>query len=425
MTSQNLDPSNRQDFVWNRTLTITDYVLTHWMLETAADPWTAAVGIAKEQSATLMDMSSYGISVDLGASTARVVDIEELGEAEDRLLPEFRLQTDVYEVEPSTSRNRVRVQIAFPIANFGSSLTNLWSAMIAETFRLGFVSGLKLIDFELPDTYLAQFPGPKHGTEGIRELLQIRDRPLLCRSTRPAVGLSSKDMATINECVLRHGFDFVKDDELTCDTPLSAFADRQRQMAAMARRVEAETGEKKMCVANCIDNPRKAFALASQAQAAGVHALLAAPCLQGLGMLGDLRDETGLVVISHNSGEDTLVRHPRFGVSRPAWIKIQRLAGADMIMLPTEFMTNAMAADSKRACIYAAAGPLGDCRPALPILAGGKRPEDLSTITAAIGSPDFVVIAATAVDGHPDGPAAGARAFREAWQVDHAHRVSC
>jgi ribulose 1,5-bisphosphate carboxylase large subunit-like protein len=53
----------------------------------------------------------------------------------------------------------------------------------------------------------------------------------------------------------------------------------------------------------------------------------------------------------------------------------------------------------------------------MPIIRGGKQPEHLAQYTADIGSPDYMITAATWLDNHPQGMQAGARAFRDAWDT--------
>ena len=86
-------------------------------------------------------------------------------------------------------------------------------------------------------------------------------------------------------------------------------------------------------------------------------------------------------------------------------------------MMPGEFATTAMSRADARACIDAASGPLGALLPALPILCGGKRADALREYVDQVGSNDFMLIVAAAVDEHPDGIEAGARAFRAAWSA--------
>ena len=280
---------------------------------------------------------------------------------------------------------------------------------------MGFLNALKLLDLDFPKPFLDQFTGPKHGVSGIKSQLRITDRPIFCRSARPAVGLTTEMMLKINESVLRGGFDAVKDDELTCDTPLSPFMDRIKRMVNLVRHMEDETGERKYYIANIIDNPSLTFQLADAAARAGVNALLVSPPIQGFTIAGEIAQRTGLAVLCHNSWEDILTRHPRFGVSRALYLKMQRICGADMIMLPGDFATDTMDEEESQKCVTACTGPLGNIKPSLPIIAGGKSAERLQQYLNAIGGTDFMIIAATAVDNHPDSIEGGARAFREAW----------
>ena len=120
-------------------------------------------------------------------------------------------------------------------------------------------------------------------------------------------------------------------------------------------------------------------------------------------------------MLCHPSWEDILTRHPRFGISRALYFKMQRLCGADMLILPGDFATDFMDEEEAQKCVAACMEPLGNIKPILPIIAGGKSPESLRQYVNAVGSTDFMIIAATAVDSHPQGIEAGARAFREAW----------
>ena len=177
----------------------------------------------------------------------------------DGMLPAYRLNTAVYQtgIYREKGYGRAKVKIAFPVANFGRSLVNLWNAIGAELYRLGFLNAIKLLDITFPKPFLDQCPGPLHGAPGIKSQLRITDRPIFCRSARPAVGLTTEMMLKINENVLRGGFDVVKDDELTCDTPLSPFMDRIKRMVNLVRRMEDETGWRRYYVANIIYNPSR------------------------------------------------------------------------------------------------------------------------------------------------------------------------
>jgi ribulose-bisphosphate carboxylase large chain len=282
--------------------------------------------------------------------------------------------------------------------------------------RMGFLNAVRLVDLEIPDQLLARYRGPLHGIDGLREGLGVFDRPLLCRPSLP-VGLDTKEMLRIGEQVLLGGFDIVKDDELTFDNAASPFRERVRGMVEMKKRVEDLTGEKKHYIANVIEGPIEALELADVAVEEGADGLLVAPALQGLEIASVLGRRTGAVTFAHPAWADVSTRHPRFGVSAALVCKLLRLSGADMVSLPGDFATFDSDPEEARACITACTGPLGGLKPSLPVMFGGKRPAGFPMYVEAAGGYDFMIIATNAVDAHPEGMAAGARAFREAWDA--------
>ncbi len=420
MSSEYLDPSKpRAAYLWNAQLDPADYLVATYRVETSVDPELAAIAMAKEQSAGTLVFPGSDAVDNIEAWTARVTAVEKLGETATVMLPGYRLNTPVYDTGGGGGEDCqvCQVSIAFPIRMFGRSMTGLWNAVGGELHRLGFVNALRLLDLRFPDDYLAGFHGPRHGAVGLRQRLGVWERPIFCRSARPAVGLSTEAMLRINEQVLRGGFDVVKDDELTPDASPSPFAERVKAMARMVRRAEDATGARKMYFANVIAEIRQTLDYARTAVRAGVDGLLVSPMLQGLEIARTVAEETGLPVLAHNTWEDVCLRHPRFGVAHSLYIAIQRIIGVDLIMLPGAFASGSMQASDERTCVAECAEPRGTIRPVLPIMAGGKTPASLVDCLRAAGSPDFMLIAAAAVDQHPAGVFAGAQAFRQAWDA--------
>jgi len=418
MGSESLDNEDIQLYIWHDGLDPNKYVEATYYFESAISPEITAVAMAKEQSALISGgIASIDPAYNLSPYTARVTSVQLLGETTNTTLPFYRLSIPVYSTGVYREEGYwcANAKISFPIANFGPSLTNLWSAAGGELHRLGFLNALKLLDIDAPKSFLSQLSGPRYGIPGVKSQLQTENRPIFCRSTRPAVGLTTEMMLKINEAVLRGGFDAIKDDELTCDTPLSPFTARIKMMVNLVRRMEDETGERKYYIANIIASPLRTLELADAAAEVGANAVLVSTLLQGFEIAGEIAQRTGLAVLCHNSWHDALCRHPRFGVSHALHFKMQRISGADMIMLPGDFATDYIDQGEAKDCLSACIGSLGDIQPSLPIIAGGKRASHLRQYLAAIGGTDFMIIAATALDTHPEGIEAGARAFREAW----------
>jgi ribulose-bisphosphate carboxylase large chain len=414
--SKSASSNEMQMYTWEDGLDPADYVDAVFDVDTPIDPDEAAISIAREQSTTT-DRVPGGSGYDLSPWRARVKSVEVLDEDVPPTVPGFWLDTLSYThaSERQGACSRALVRIAFPVRACGASSTNMWNLVGCEVHRMGFLSGIRLVDIELPEGLLETYQGPLHGIDGIRAGLGVDDRPLLCRPALP-VGIDTAEMVRMNEQVLLGGFDIVKDDEITFDNETSPFRERVRAMVEMKHRVEDVTGERKYYVANVIDGPVKALELADVAVEEGADGLLVAPAIQGLEIASMLGRRTGAFTFAHPAWLDVGVRHPRFGVSPGLACKLQRLSGADLVSLPGDFATPSANPDDSRACISGCTDPLGVVRSSLPVMFGGKRPEGFPTYLEAARGIDFMIIATNAVDSHPGGMVEGARAFRDAWE---------
>ena len=415
MSTENLHLAEEASLFWHDGLNPQDYIAATYVVETRHDPKMVAASIALEQSISgLFDPFASGL--DQSARTGRVQDLEVLGKAEGELCPPYRLNTAVYgaETEMPGSLQSVRIKIAFPLINLGAGVASLLNAVYGEVPRLGILTAARLEEVQLTENYLARFPGPRYGVEGLRAKWQVKGRPFFCRSARPAVGISDDLLARVVGEVLCGGFDFVKDDELTTDGGLDALAGRLRAVLPALAMAQRETGEAKGYIVNLIDDPQAAWRRLAVAEHEGAHGVLVAPGLQGLGFLKELRERSALMVLAHNTGLDGETRAPRWGVHPAVHMLLQRLCGADLVMMPGSAATPYQDRDEIARCLAACFDPLGSIAAALPVIAGGKRPDEMAGYLHDMGGADFCAIVATSVDGHPNGLRAGAAAFRKA-----------
>ena len=134
MSSESLDREDIDLFLWRDDLDPMDYVEATYYLETLVEPELAAVAMAKEQSTAIGKVPGTEQGYDLTPCTARVTSVEPLGKTKDSMLPTYRLNTPVYQAGIYRKKGywRATVRIAFPVVNFGSSLTNLWNAIGGE-----------------------------------------------------------------------------------------------------------------------------------------------------------------------------------------------------------------------------------------------------------------------------------------------------
>lgn len=391
-----------------------DRIEADYLLETPLDPRRAAEIMAGEQSSGTF-VPVPGETPELKARAAARVEALEVIESDltCRSLPS---STGEWGGERIT---RAHVTLSWPLANLGPSLPNLLSTIAGNLFELAGVSGLRLLDIRLPDAFAAAYPGPAFGIEGTRRLTGIEGRPLIGTIVKPSVGLGAEETADLVRELCEGGIDFIKDDELQADGPSCPFEARVRAVMRVIDRHADRTGRKVMYAFNLtgdLDQMRRRRELLL---AHGATCMMASLNAIGLAAFVELRREGGLPIHAHRCGWGQLSRHPLLGWSYVAWQKIWRLAGADHMHvngLRNKFSeADESVIQSARACLT----PMWEHKPCtvLPVFSSGQSVRQVHGTWAALRSPDLLMTAGGGIMAHPDGPGAGVRSLRGAWEA--------
>lgn len=318
--------------------------------------------------------------------------------------------------------HRVRVTVAHPHGNFGSRIPNLLSAVLGEgVYHVPGIPVIQLDDIRFPSTFLAQFPGPQFGVAGLRALLDAHDRPIFLGVVKPNIGLAPADFAAIAEQAWRGGLDIAKDDEMLADTEWSPLRGRAAAMEAARRRAEAATGERKLYMANVTDEVSRLIALHDAAADAGAGALLLNTLPVGLSGLRMLREHSRLPIFTHFPMLAAMTRVPGYGVHSRVMTKLQRLCGADGVIMPGFGDRMMVPADEVRDNLRACLAPMGALKPALPVPGGSDSAETLPRVYAQAGTRDFGFVCGRGIFGHAEGPRGGAASVRAAWSAADNH----
>lgn len=305
------------------------------------------------------------------------------------------------------------LQIAYPIHNFGPQIPLMLTTVIGNIASAG---RLRLLDLQFPKMYTEQFKGPKYGVEGIRRLLGVPARPLLNVMIKPSIGLTPTESARAFHEAARGGADAIKDDELVVSHPWSHFLDRVREHGAAAKAAYEETGERTLYFVNITDRPDRLLDNARRALEAGATALMVNYLVVGISALSTLADdpEIAVPILAHLDFSGAIYGDPWSGVaSHLVLAKLPRLAGADLVVYPSPYGKFPFLAGRHLRIAQALTSPFHGIRPIWPMPGGGVHPGMVPILYADLG-PDFMVGAGGAVHGHPMGPAAGARALRQA-----------
>jgi 2,3-diketo-5-methylthiopentyl-1-phosphate enolase len=304
------------------------------------------------------------------------------------------------------------IQISFPEANFGPQFPMLFTTLLGNDVSTA--TQLKLVDLTLSPSFAAGFGGPKFGIAGLRQRLGIPQRPILQNMIKPCTGFGPEVGAAFFAESARGGVDVIKDDELLGNTSFSPMLDRVTAYTRAAEQVYQETGHRAIYCPNITDRPEKIVGNARRAVELGAGMVMVNAVAAGLGLVQAVAEDPAVTVpvMSHYAGTGSLVENPRAGISSPLLLgKLTRLAGADVGAMGSPYSSYPLLREKYLRIAQMQRMPLFGLKPAMPCVGGGIHPGTVARLVADLGT-DLMLGVGGAIQGHPDGAAAGGRALR-------------
>ncbi len=313
--------------------------------------------------------------------------------------------------------HRAQVEIAFPVANVGNNLSSLLATVAGNLFELGEVTGLRLLDLDLPPAYAAGFAGPGFGIEGTRRLAGAFDRPLIGTIIKPSIGLTPAQTAELVDSLCAAGIDFIKDDELIADPPYAPFEQRLEAVMPVLQRHADRLGRMPMYAINISGSIDEMLHRHDAVLAAGGSCVMVSVNWVGFAGVEHLRRHSRLPIHGHRNGWGALTRHPGLGFAFQAYQKLWRLAGVDHLHvngIRSKFWEpDDSVMDSARACL----APFSGLPAVMPVFSSGQWAGQAPDLYARLHSTDLMHLAGGGIIGHPDGIAAGVASMREGWEA--------
>jgi ribulose-bisphosphate carboxylase large chain len=312
---------------------------------------------------------------------------------------------------------RGRVTVSFPLHNFGPSIPNLLSAVAGNLYELQELSGLRLLDLELPNAFADRYPGPKFGIEGTRKLTGVYDRPILGTIVKPSIGLSTEELSELVGKMARAGMDFIKDDELNANPPYAPLEQKVKAVMEAIERAADTTGKKLMYAFNItgdFDELRRNHDIVVKAGGTCVMVSILSIGLAGLAYVNQFSE---VPIHGHRNQWGMLTRSPGLGIEFTAYQKLCRLAGADHMHvngLNSKFYeSNESVVRSIQACTT----PLLNGYRAMPVISSGQWAGTAPATFEATKTVDVMHLAGGGMLAHPDGPAAGFESMKLGWEA--------
>ena len=390
-------------------LNMEDHLIFEYAFDSFVDPEEAAAHLCQEQSTA--QWKRVGVDEDLRPQFgAKVIELNVIEQHKESSHPEMGDEKGpVYSC---------KVKIAHPHANFGPKIPNILTAACGEgAFYCPGISVIKLLDMTFPDSFLDHFEGPKFGVQGLRDMLQVHDRPLFFGVVKPNIGLTPESFTELAYESWLGGLDIAKDDEMLGDVDWSPLSERSRLMGKARKEAEKLTNENKIYLANITDEVDRLIELHDMCVKNGANALMVNVMTVGLSAIRMLRRHTEVPLVAHFDMIAPFTRVPYYGIDSNVIIKLQRMVGFDSIIFPG--LGARMRTSDKEVLenVDECLKPLGNLKPCLPVPAGSQWAGTTLDIHKTLKTIDFGIVPGRGVFEHPMGPKAGATSLRQGWEA--------
>ena len=328
--------------------------------------------------------------------------IEQTVEAADHVIPSGAIRDhllgQVVELE-SLNPALHRAVISFPTELLDGSV----STLLHMTFGMASLRAqVRVTDLWLPDDIVAQMVGPRFGSPGLRDLLQVPKRPLVCAVLKP-LGFSPRQLAALAYEFALGEVDMIKDDQSLGDQPFCRFEERIARCVEAIGAASCQTGKRCLYVPHISSPWPMLMKRANLAQKGGAGALLVCPGLTGFDALATLArlPSALLPLISHPEFLGSHYVSPDSGIAPSVLFGLlPRLAGADTSIYPTFGLTYPISQADCRQIAASCRRSLGPCPPIFPTAAGRMTSSRIHEMAMLYGQ-DLIYILGSDVRREP------------------------
>ena len=303
-----------------------------------------------------------------------------------------------------------RASISYATDTVGGELTQLLNVVYGN---YSMKPGVRVERLNLPRSLLRSLVGPRFGSSGIRSLVGVPRRPLLCTALKP-LGLPAAALADLAYRLAIGGVDVIKDDHGLADQAMARFEERVARCIEAVERANRETGRRCIYVPNVTAVGDVTIQRARVAKSGGAGGILVAPGLAGFGMMAQLAadKQIALPIMSHPAFLGSFVSSPDVGISPFALFgQITRLAGADATIFPNYGGRFSFSPDACRDIAEGAMAPMDPIKPIFPTPGGGMAVSRVPEMLDFYGR-DVILLVGGGLHQHGPDIVANCRAFR-------------
>ena len=332
------------------------------------------------------------------------------------------LSAKVYEI------NDNYVKIAYPNDLFEEgNMPQILSSIAGNIFGMKALDGLRLVDVKWPKNLINSFKGPQYGIKGIRDLLNVKRRPITATVPKPKVGYYAEEHAQHGYEIWTGGVDLLKDDENLSNQRFNRFEKRLDLSMKMRDKAENETGERKSYLINItaeVDEMKRRAKLVKDFNNEYVMIDILTIGWAAVQTIREECEKLGLAIHAHRAFHAAFDRNPNHGMSMKVLAEIARIQGVDQLHIgglgklagdKKEVYNNyiKIALNSNEADDEVLEQNWYGMQNCLSVCSGGVHPGIIHRLMELL-STDIAVQVGGGVLGHPGGTKSGAKALRQA-----------
>ena len=277
----------------------------------------------------------------------------------------------------------------------------------------------RLLDLDLPEVFLKTFKGPKIGMADIKKRTKCLDRPLLGGIVKPKTGLDIHTLKQVCKNMVKGGVDFIKEDEILGNPSCCPFEERVKIVNDVVQN-EAAKLSKEVFYAPCVNSDlpyllRRVEFLAKQ-NIKAYHLNI----WSGINMYKYLRSyDFNIAMFYQKSGDRVLTdTNNAYSISWGVLLKLARISGADFIHAG---MWGGYLSDTKDdlsdwLSVLTSKHFLG-FKKTVPSLSCGSHPGLVDSTIKNFGN-NVMMSLGGSLHGHPNGTVSGAKAMRQAFDLN-------
>lgn len=274
--------------------------------------------------------------------------------------------------------------ISFPIELFGDSCPQLLHTLFGTA---SLTAGIQVTGLRLPKTLPGGWPGPRYGQTGLRVLVDVHHRPLVCAVLKP-LGFSPQQLADLAFQFALGGVDLIKDDQGLANHQFCRFEERVRRCVDAVQKASRETQRPCLYFPHITGTVEEIAQRIRCAQAAGADGVLLCPGLIGYSVVHEITRDPGIAlpIISHPALLGTYAIDRRSGLApHVLYGQLPRLIGADITIFPIYGLNFPLSRDECRRIADTCSMEWGSLAPTFPTAAGRMGEDRIAEMHETFG----------------------------------------